>query len=118
MPICAILLIIGFVAVLLSKDRKKKKKKNQAHLHDGSKKQSIASFTSTNSFNDSSNNLKNTIFGNFDTILEETAENSLKIEFKNEKKNMEKNCSMEKDSNSLDSHYTINSDYIEMTMRI
>ena len=72
MPICALLLIIGLVAIFMSKGRKRKTKRIQSQLSIASKKQSIVSFSSDTSFNDSSNNFKNASFGNFDTILEET----------------------------------------------
>lgn len=115
MPICAVLLIIGLIAILLNKDRSRKKKKLQGQLSITSKKPSILSFPSSNSLNDNySNNLKNTNLGNFDTILEETAENSLKIEFNFQKDDTNK----EKDANSINSNLSSNSDYLELKMRI
>jgi len=117
MPICALLLIIGLAAIFMSKGRKRKTKRIQSQLSIASKKQSIVSFSSDTSFNDSSNNFKNASFGNFDTILEETLENSPNIEIINEE-NEETNGKDSQDSKSIKSSDSTNSSYLEMTMRI
>jgi hypothetical protein len=117
MPICALLLIIGLVAIFMSKGRKRKTKRIQSQLSIASKKQSIVSLSSDTSFNDSSNNFKNSSFGNFDTIFEETVENSPKIEIINEE-NDETKGKDSQDSKSINSNDSTNSSYLEMTMRI